>query len=215
MKISITCISLILCAVIMQQVSAGVIYTRWGRKSCRAGAQVLYSGYMAGSHYTHTGGGSNLLCVHGTPEWGSGNVPGEQPWSSYIYGVEYEVFSAGGYNNNKPFSYANSGGVEIGHNDAVCASCFVTKASASVMVPGRTTCPSSDMHLEYSGYIMSSTSSHHSNEYVCIDSAPDVRPGGQARETGSLLYITQIQCGSLPCNPYTNFNELSCVVCSI
>ena len=36
----------------------GVAYVRWGRTVCPSGAQVVYKGRAAGSHYSQPGGGS-------------------------------------------------------------------------------------------------------------------------------------------------------------
>ena len=41
----------------------GVAYVRWDRTACPSGAQVVYKGIAAGSHYSHSGGGSNYQCV--------------------------------------------------------------------------------------------------------------------------------------------------------
>ena len=34
--------------------SGGVVYTRWGKSTCRDGANLVYAGVMAGSHYRNT-----------------------------------------------------------------------------------------------------------------------------------------------------------------
>ena len=40
--------------------TGGVVYVRWGHDSCPStGAQLVYSGRAGGSHYSHSGGGSN------------------------------------------------------------------------------------------------------------------------------------------------------------
>ena len=36
--------------------SGGVVYTRWGRKSCPTGAQLVYEGIAGGSRWDQTGG---------------------------------------------------------------------------------------------------------------------------------------------------------------
>ena len=45
--------------------SGGVVYTRWGRKSCPndTGAQLVYEGITGGSYYDHPGGGANYVCL--------------------------------------------------------------------------------------------------------------------------------------------------------
>ena len=49
--------------------SGGVVYTRWGRKSCPTGAQLLYEGIAGGGHYTHSGGGANYVCLPKVPQY--------------------------------------------------------------------------------------------------------------------------------------------------
>ena len=51
--------------------SGGVTYTRWGKSSCPnvTGTELVYTGRAGGSHYTHAGGGANLLCMPLDPEY--------------------------------------------------------------------------------------------------------------------------------------------------
>jgi len=204
---------LIITAVIVQEASAGIIYTRWGRKVCRPGAHLLYEGYMAGKSYNSAGNGGNHLCIRKNPKWGEGNVPGQQSGAAYIYGVEYEIHD--GYSNNKPFSYANLANKDIFDNDAPCAVCYNPKASTHYMSAGRPDCPSTDMTLEYYGYLVADATMHQSTEYICLDNAPEVIPGGEANDNQAVLFPVQVVCGSLPCKDFVNFNELTCAVCSI
>ena len=67
--------------------SGGVVYTRWGRKSCPTGTQLLYEGITGGSHYGHSGGGANYVCLPKVPQYMSTHVP---PYFSEMYGSEYE-----------------------------------------------------------------------------------------------------------------------------
>jgi len=204
---------LALSVVIIQQISAGVIYTRWGRKTCGNGSQLLFSGYVGGAHYTFSGSGANYLCLHNDPQWGSGNVPGNQIITGLLYGVEYEINT--GYGPDKPFSVANNGGNALQNYDAVCAVCYNPKSTTQYMVAGRQICPSSDMRLEYSGYLMSAYYLHYRSEFVCVDKAPESRPGGEANNDGGLFYPVQGSCGSLPCPPYVERNEITCALCTI
>ena len=50
---------------------SGVTYTRWGNSSCPSstGAQLVYAGRAGGSHYTHTGGGAEKLCLPNDPDY--------------------------------------------------------------------------------------------------------------------------------------------------
>jgi len=205
---------LILFSVVMvslHQADASAVYTRWGRNVCASQSIPLYKGNTASGHYTHVGAGGNYICVHNTPQW-SNSAPGYQANSGYIYGVEYE-FNAG-YTNNLPFSYANNGGQDLQNNDAPCVVCINPTASIQVMTPGRLDCPSADMSLEYNGFLVSAHYGHYRSEYVCLDSTPEVRPGGQADDNGGLFYPVQVGCGSMPCPPYIGGNEMTCSVCT-
>ena len=69
--------------------------------------------------------------------------------------------------------------------------------------------------MEYSGYLMSSYhGSNAASEYVCVDENPEKRHGGHKDQNGKLFYKVEAACGSLPCPPYVNGRELTCVVCS-
>jgi len=191
----------------------GTAYIRWGRTTCRHDAEVVYTGYIAGSHYNQVGSGANYLCLHDHPQWGR-SVSGKQVWSAMIYGVEYELLA--GYANNKPFSYANNGGHNLHNQDAVCVVCYVHR-SHNVMIPGRLDCTGMPHWVrEYSGYLMSQAVATGRNkaEYICVDEAPEARPGGGADNNEGVLYPVQVGCGSLPCPDYVENYEVTCVVCS-
>ena len=59
----------------------------------------MFTGYTAGSHYTHTGGGSNYICLHSQPEWGR-YTDGFHNYGN-IYGTEYQIYT------NNPFKSQN------------------------------------------------------------------------------------------------------------
>ena len=50
--------------------SARVVYTRWGNSTCPnvPGTEQIYNGIVGGSHYTHSGGAANHLCLPLDPE---------------------------------------------------------------------------------------------------------------------------------------------------
>ena len=51
--------------------------------------------------------------------------------------------------------------------------------------------------------------------YVCVDKAPEKGiEGGARNDNGALMYFVEGRCGSLPCQPYKNGYELTCVVCT-
>jgi len=207
-------LAVVLCLATIQQVS-GIIYVRWGRNTCPNSATVLHTGYVGKGHYQHTGSGANYLCLHNKPVWGSGTLAGDQDLAAFIYGVEYQLGQGGGYKKDYPFNYDNIGGRDLHDNDAVCAVCYNGGANDVYMVAGRPDCPSADMTLEYTGYLVSERYTHYRGEFVCLDTSPEARPGGEADLNGGLFYPVQAGCGSLPCPPYVEGNELTCAVCTI
>ena len=114
--------------------SGGVVYTRWGRKSCPTGAELLYEGITGGEGFGHTGGGPNYVCLPKVPQYLSTiNVP---QYSAYMYGTEYEIGNniiSGKHNHNAP-----------------CAVCYASTKSVKLMIPARTSCPSS-WTIQYKG----------------------------------------------------------------
>ena len=67
--------------------SRGVVFTRWGRKSCPTRAELLYGGITGGGWYDHTGGGANYVCLPKVPQYMSTTVPSSY---SQMYGTEFE-----------------------------------------------------------------------------------------------------------------------------
>ncbi|KAH3779879.1 hypothetical protein DPMN_157687 [Dreissena polymorpha] len=82
------------------------------------------------------------------------------------------------------------------------------------MVPAKLTC-FSGWTMEYSGYLVAGSALHEAaTEYICLDGKPEMVPGKGENHNGKLMYLTEARCGSLPCPPYVNGRELTCVVCS-
>ncbi|XP_070543392.1 short-chain collagen C4-like [Ptychodera flava] len=189
-----------------QPLTTGSMYVRWGRTTCPdTGAELVFEGLAAGSYFSHKGGSSNYECLPLDPEWGTYN----DAWNSksYIYGVEYEVSSF------DPFSHENA---EALHNhDVPCALCRVPTRGVKLMIPGKTQCPKK-WTKEYGGYLVSGHYAHNA-QYIfeCVDEAPEARPGTEPNQEGALMYVVEGACGSLPCAPYVNGRELTCVVCTI
>ena len=99
----------------------GAVYVRWGRTVCPSGqgTELVYSGRAGGSHYSHSGGGANHLCMSDDPEhlqYTSG-VQGH----GHIYGVEYRPHS-------QPLRSAH-------HHNVPCAVCHVTTRATLLMIP--------------------------------------------------------------------------------
>ena len=177
--------------------SGGVVYTRWGRKSCPTGAELLYEGITGGSHYDHPGGGANYVCLPKVPQYMSTTVPN---YYSYMHGTEYEAVNnifPGKQNHNVP-----------------CAVCYTSTKSVKLMIPARTSCPSS-WTMEYKGYLMAERDVHKTNKvYECVDENPESADGGNRNIHGSHFYFTRTTCTGLPCPPYVDNRVITCVVCT-
>jgi len=215
-------LALFLSALMMQHAdSAGVFYTRWGRTTCSESAQLAYTGYMTTGAVDQKGSGSNYICVTSSPKSGPGNVPGRQEFSGALYPVQYDPRSDSGADgqpysvDGKPFSWSNNNGKNLRGMNAPCAVCYID-SGASLMVPGTTDCPN-DYNVEYWGYLVSAYwSTHYRTEFICMDNAPESGPGGTWTGTSAWVYPVQAECNqALPCPPYVNQDEITCVVCSV
>ena len=179
--------------------SGGVVYTHWGRKSCPndTGAQLVYEGITGGSYYDQSGGGANYVCLPKVPQYMSTHVPSAY---SYMAGTEYQ-------NVNGIFPGKQS------HN-APCAVCYSSTKTVKLMIPARSTCPSS-WTIEYKGYLMTEYYNYKGNAvYECVDENPESIPGSSAGTGGALFYFTLSTCSGLPCPPYVNNRVITCVVCT-
>ncbi|XP_036366812.1 uncharacterized protein LOC118767013 [Octopus sinensis] len=180
---------------------------KFSRNTFDKDSSLVYDGVVGGQFYSHTGGGSNLLCLPNDPIWA--NYTTEVEEGGYIYGSEYELNF---YPTNKLFSFANA--ESIHEHNVPCAVCLTRQPAVVMMLPARTKCYPG-WTIEYSGYLMTEYYKHKGrHEYVCVDYAPEADPAGYRNEDGALLYFVQAACGSLPCPPYVNGRELTCVVCS-
>lgn len=179
----------------------GLVYTRWGKTTCPCTATLVYGGYMAGSWYRNTGGGSNYLCLPKTPEY-STYVSGDG--GSGLNGVEYEVAQGPLYSRG------------VNQHEAPCAVCDVPQRSRQLMIPAKVNCPSG-WTREYYGYLMAGGSSRTTERmsFVCVDRYPEVVPGSyQNKDASAPLYHVEATCHTLPCSPYNDYKELTCVVCT-
>ena len=165
------------------------------------GTELVYAGRAAGSHYTHSGGGSNYQCVTEEPEnfdFGPGTVD-----HALLYGAEYE------FTGNIP-----SASLPLHDQDVPCAVCYVAPRETVLMIPGRYTCPP-EWTREYYGYLMAERYSHQGRStFECVDVAPETITGGHADHDGALFHHVEPRCGSLPCPPYDQQKEMTCAVCS-
>jgi hypothetical protein len=193
-------------------VPIGVVYTRWGRTTCPGTSTVVYSGYAAGAHYSHGGGGGNALCLSDQPTW----LPGQYQdgfgangatYQSLIYGTEFETNT-----NTIPAL------TPLHDRDARCTVCEA-KANNQLMIPGTIQCPAG-WNLEYSGFLMATHYTQQKSEWLCVDAAAEGE-GSPNNDNGNLWYPVEPECGSLPCTttsavagPYVRGRELHCAVCT-
>jgi hypothetical protein len=157
---------------------------------------------MGGSGYAHSGGASNYLCLPLNPIFDK-ITPGTQGYS-YVYGIEYE---------SPPHS--NIFHPNVHDHDAPCAVCHTESRGSHLMIPARNMCPSG-WTLEYKGYLMTANLGQTGRtQFICVDGNPEAIPGSHsAQQDVAILYFVESQCGSLPCPPYGNGKELTCVVCT-
>ena len=156
---------------------------------------MLGAGVMGKSAHNHDGGGVNYLCLPLDPEFRSDAQEGHQS-HAYVYGVEYEAGFPG-----------------LGNHDAPCAVCEVEGRSAVLMIAAKRTCPAG-WTKEYEGLLAAQHHNQKGSTFVCVSSGMESREGGNENRDGGLLYVVEAQCGSLPCGPYTNGFEITCVVCT-
>ncbi|XP_060564786.1 uncharacterized protein LOC132723991 [Ruditapes philippinarum] len=181
-----------------QKFSDGATYIRWGRTTCPGKAVLVYDGYVAGSHYTHSGTASNPLCLPKDPDFEE-RTDGFQS-ATRIYGAEYET------NGYPRWTYLHD-------HEIPCAVCRIPRNNV-LMVPGKNRCHDNYM-LEYKGYLMAEHYSHaSSSEFVCVDGNPETLEGTHQNLNGKMFYFVEGECGSLRCDPYKNGWELTCAVCS-
>ena len=176
--------------------SGGLVFTRWGKSMCpsTSGTERLYLGRAGTSYHAH-GGASNYLCMPEDPQYSSNSRSGVQG-HSYIYGVEYEAPIGG-----------------TGNDDARCAVCYVSTRETVLMIPAKTSCPP-NWTREYHGYLMSEEHRYGRTNYVCVDSSFEAVPGSQGHVPSGHFYHVEATCSSMPCPPYVNHKELTCVVCT-
>ena len=167
--------------------------------TCRQGAQRIYEGYVGGGWYHQRGNGANYLCLPKDPQYLSTTYP---RWQSYMYGAEYET-------GNRIF------GKTTHDYNVPCAVCLAPKKSTKLMIPAKTSCPTS-WTREYYGYLMTEYRDHNRNSlYECVDHNPDLISGTGKDINGALFHFVEAVCGvGLPCGPYVAKRAITCAVCT-
>jgi len=179
--------------------NGGTVYVRWGHDQCPFTAQLVYSGRAGGSHYSH-GGASDPQCLPLDPGYLQ-PISGTQN-RGLMYGAEYQTHTVSSSHLHGKHDH-----------DVPCAVCYAPQRSTVFMVPSKYTCPSG-WTREYYGYLMSGLHSHHPSQFTCVDIAFKSVIGSVANHDGLLFYFVEGRCGSLPCPPYKDKQELSCAVCT-
>ena len=176
--------------------SGGVVYTRWGKSSCPsiAGTELVYTGRAGGSDYTQ-GGAANYLCMPLDPEYTLQYRSGVQG-HNYVYGTEYQSPIRGSHDHNVP-----------------CAVCSATTRAHVLMIPAKTSCPTS-WNREYYGYLMSQYRDRNPSMYECVDKDQESVPGSHANTNGALFHHVEASCNGMQCPPYNDYKELNRVVCT-
>ena len=97
-----------------------------------------------------------------------------------MYGTEYQQPIQGGNDHNVP-----------------CVVCYVSTRVAVMMIPAKTTCPSS-WTREYYGYLMAEGYNNRRSTYECVDKDQNSIPGSHGDTNGaispSLLKLTAMEC---------------------
>ena len=180
----------------------GVVYTRWGRTTCpyTQGTELVYAGRIAGSAWDDGGGSSNYDCLHSQPQFLT-TTPGVQSdGRGYLYATEYQT-------RDSPPAFGN-----MRHHDPPCAVCYSSGRTATITIPGRTSCPSS-WTREYYGYWMAAKTTRNSRVPVCVDVNADSVPNSQSNLYASELFFLETRCPGL-CPPYSDGAEVTRVVCT-
>ena len=156
----------------------------------------MYEGLTGGSDYNQHGGGANYLCLPNDPEYLTNGLPGT---SSTLHGAEYE----------SPISSSS-----LNNHNVPCAVCYNSKRTSKIMIPAKTTCPSS-WTQEYIGYLMTTLHTQKkSTVYECVDKDAEAVPGSVANTNGALFYNVVAKCSGILCPPYVATNTVTCTVCT-
>ena len=160
----------------------------------------MYDGIAAGSQYSTKGSGANFVCLTKSPVY-----------SFYQSGTQRTARIA-------PVEIHPHGNI-MGHNvwntNSPCVVCHTTARKDVLMVPGTTRCPSS-WRTEYYGYLMASRDYRYRSEFICVDRYPQALRGSQAHtEQAADIWNIEAHCsGNILCNPYNDYKEITCAVCT-
>jgi len=177
--------------------SKGVVtYVRWGNSNCSEGANMIYSGVVAGSYYNNHGTAAEPLCLPPDPQY----LLYQSGYQNFalIYGAEYETHA------NSPLNQAHNRNIP-------CALCQVFGRTNKIMIPSHYECPSG-WTREYYGYLMAGHVGHNTaTQFTCIDKSVEQIQGSGSDTNGRLFYTVEAVCNQfIPCSD----KELTCAVCT-
>ncbi|CAC5426499.1 unnamed protein product [Mytilus coruscus] len=185
----------------------GTTYTQWGRSNCTANdTETVYSGFVGGSAYTRSGSAINILCLINDPQWGMyDSKVNDLP---FIGGALFDVYDINV--PNSPFDFD-----KYENHRVPCSVCMKKKKASTIMIPARKDCHGNWVK-EYDGYLYAGHPSHAAaTEYICLDKTPEALDKSPSYTDKMLLYPVMVNCnGAIPCPPYVNGREVTCVVCS-
>ena len=140
--------------------NGGVTYIRWGKTTCPNihGTSLVYDGYTAGTHYSKSAGGANIICLPKVPQYHN-EANAANTGDSELHGAEYQIWGdrylRGHHDRNVP-----------------CAVCEVSTRSKHLMIPALYDCPTGWTE-EYDGWLVAERTNHElhkgRNTYSCID----------------------------------------------
>ena len=184
--------------------STGDTYVRWGNTSCPDvdGTSRVYEGRAVSGFYNHQGGASDFVCLTSQGEYHPTSTT-INSGLAYMYGTEYQR----GHNQVIPHDRQDQ--------NVPCAVCEVDTRSKHLMIPGTYKCPEG-WTTEYFGWLMTDHFNHPgASTFMCVDVSAEVIPGEARNTDGALLYHVQAACAyGIPCPPYDQRREVSCVVCT-
>lgn len=185
----------------------GATYIQWGRSTCTANdSEIVYSGFVGGSAYTNSGSAVNNLCLPSHPQWGTYDTKDNN--HPFVGAALFDLFDINVPNTVFDFD-------KYDHNRVACSLCRKKLNTATMMIPARQDCYGDWVKL-YDGYLYAGWHAHESaSEFICMDSKPDVLDKGSTWTHKKILYPVKANCdGAMPCPPYVNGREVTCVVCS-
>lgn len=111
---------------------------------------------------------------------------------------------------NSPFDHE-----KYDHHGVACSLCRKKKKSSTILIPARHDCYGNWVK-EYDGYLYAGHHTHAAaTQYICLDKTPEALDKSPNWTAKKLLYPVTVNCnGAIPCPPFVNGREVTCVVCS-